>query len=177
MGRGKGCPLILKDLTGQNRLGLARLLRANPNLDYLRPRAKPMLKNRTIVSILLLPSAAYLFLFFIVPMLGMMILSLRPDMRGGPFQLGWSPTPKHYQNILTGDVYLPLLWLSIRVAFAVALIATLLAYPLAYFLVFHAGKRASLLLTLAILPFWTSYLLRIVAWKTILGSNGLINNL
>jgi spermidine/putrescine transport system permease protein len=136
-----------------------------------------MLKNRTIVSILLLPSAAYLFLFFIVPMLGMMILSLRPDMRGGPFQLGWSPTPKHYQNILTGDVYLPLLWLSIRVAFAVALIATLLAYPLAYFLVFHAGKRASLLLTLAILPFWTSYLLRIVAWKTILGSNGLINNL
>ncbi len=136
-----------------------------------------MLKNRTIVSILILPSAACLFLFFIVPMAGMLILSLRPDMHGGPFHLGWSPTPKHYQNIITGDVYLPLLWLSIRVAFVVALIATLLAYPLAYFLVFHAGKRASLLLTLAILPFWTSYLLRIVAWKTILGSNGLINNL
>lgn len=136
-----------------------------------------MLKNRTIVSILLLPSAICLFLFFIVPMAGMVILSLRPDMHGGPFHLGWTPTPEHYQNIITGEVYLPLLWLSIRVAFAVALMATLLAYPLAYFLVFHAGRRASLLLTLAILPFWTSYLLRIVAWKTILGSNGLINNL
>ena len=94
-----------------------------------------MLKNRTIVSILLLPAAVCLFLFFIVPMAGMVILSLRPDMHGGPFHLGWSPTPVHYRDIISGDVYLPLLWLSIRVAFTVALIATLLAYPLAYFLV------------------------------------------
>ncbi len=122
-----------------------------------------MLKNRTIASSLLLPSAAWLFLFFVVPMLGMLILSLRPDMRGGPFRLGWTPTPKHYQNIIAGDIYLPLLWLSIRVAFTVALIATVLAYPLAYFLVFHAGRRAPLLPTLAILPFWTSYLLRLIA--------------
>jgi spermidine/putrescine transport system permease protein len=110
-------------------------------------------------------------------MAAMGVLSLRPDMRGGPFRLGWEPTLAQYQAILDGDVYLPLLGLSIRVALLVALIATLLAYPLAYFLVFHAGKRASLLLTLAILPFWTSYLLRIIAWKTILGSSGLINNL
>ena len=110
-------------------------------------------------------------------MAGMVILSLRPNMRGGPFQLGWIPTLQQYQNVIVGGVYLPLLWLSIRVAFTIALLATLLAYPLAYYLVFLAGKRASLLLTLAILPFWTSYLLRIIAWKTILGSNGLINNL
>ena len=136
-----------------------------------------MLKNRAIASSLLLPSAAWIFLFFVAPMVGMAILSLRPDMRGGPYQLDWTPTLKHYQNIVAGDIYLPLLWLSIRVAFTVALIATLLAYPLAYFLVFHAGRRAAQLLTLAILPFWTSYLLRIIAWKTILGSNGLVNNL
>ena len=110
-------------------------------------------------------------------MLGMLVLSLRPDMRGGPLRLGWTPTLDHYQDIFRGGIYLPLLWLSMRVAFVVALFATVLAYPLAYFLVFHAGKRASLLLTLAILPFWTSYLLRIIAWKTMLGSDGLINNL
>ena len=136
-----------------------------------------MLKNRTIAWSLLTPSAAWLILFFILPMIGMLILSLRPDMRGGPFQLGWLPTVKHYQNIITGEVYLPLLWLSIKVAFGVAMAATLLAYPLDYFLVFHAGRRSSFLLTLAILPFWTSYLLRIIAWKTMLGSNGLVNNL
>jgi spermidine/putrescine transport system permease protein len=136
-----------------------------------------MLKNRKIAWSLLFPSAAWLFLFFVLPIAGMVILSLRADMRGGPFRLGWVPTLDQYQNIFQGDVYLPLLWLSIRVAFIVALIATLLAFPLAYFLVFHAGRRSSLLLTLAILPFWTSYLLRIIAWKTILGSNGLINNL
>ena len=124
-----------------------------------------------------MPSAFWLFLFFIVPMIGMVIFSLRPDMRGGLFKLGWLPTLNHYRTIIGGDVYMPLLWLSVKVAFSVAFISTLLAYPLAYFLVFHAGKRASLLLTLAILPFWTSYLLRIIAWKTILGSNGLINNI
>jgi spermidine/putrescine transport system permease protein len=119
----------------------------------------------------------WLALFFILPMLGMALLSLRPDLRGGLFRAGWLPTLDHYRAILTGGIYLPLLWLSIRVAATVALVATLLAYPLAYFLAFHAGKRATLLLTLAILPFWTSYLLRIIAWKTILGSNGLVNNL
>ena len=136
-----------------------------------------MLKNRTIVASLLVPSASWLLLFFVLPMIGMTILSLRPDMQGGPLKLGWLPTLNHYQSILAGEVYLPLLWVSVKVAFGVALLATLLAYPLAYYLVFHAGKRASLLLTLAILPFWTSYLLRIIAWKTILGSNGMINNL
>jgi spermidine/putrescine transport system permease protein len=74
-------------------------------------------------------------------------------------------------------VYLPLLWISVRVALSVALAATLLAFPLAYFLVFRAGLRAPLLLTLLILPFWTSYLLRIIAWKIILGTDGVINSL
>jgi len=119
----------------------------------------------------------WLAAFFILPMLGMSVLSLRPDLHGGLFRAGWLPTLDHYRAILTGGIYLPLLWLSIRVAASVALVATLLAYPLAYYLAFHAGKRATLLLTLAILPFWTSYLLRIIAWKTILGSNGLVNNL
>src|SRR5262249_53058526 len=59
----------------------------------------------------------------------------------------------------------------------IALLGVLLAYPLAYFLTFRVKLNRSLLLTLLILPFWTSYLLRIIAWKIILGSNGLINSL
>jgi len=62
-------------------------------------------------------------------------------------------------------------------AFLVALIVTVLAYPLAYFLTFRAKANAPLLLTVLILPFWTSYLLRIIAWRIILGPNGLINSL
>jgi spermidine/putrescine transport system permease protein len=136
--------------------------------------------QKPIFLALLLPSLGWLLLFFVLPMLIMAGLSFRPDMsgmHGGLLRLNWAPTLKHYLAIVRGDIYLPLFWVSTQVALAVAALATLLAYPLAYFLVFRAGRRASLLLTLAILPFWTSYLLRIIAWKTILGSNGVINNL
>jgi spermidine/putrescine transport system permease protein len=60
-------------------------------------------------------------------------------------------------------------------AFVVALVATTLAYPVAYFLAFRAGSRAGLYLILLLVPFWTSYLLRVMAWKLMLGSNGVIN--
>lgn len=52
----------------------------------------------------------------------------------------------------------------------------LLAYPVAYFIAFHAGTRRGLWLTLVTLPFYTSYLLRVFAWKVILGYNGILNS-
>ena len=61
-------------------------------------------------------------------------------------------------------------------ALAIAAIATLLAYPVAYFLAFRAGRRAGLYLILLLVPFWTSYLLRVMAWKFMLGSEGVINS-
>jgi spermidine/putrescine transport system permease protein len=60
-------------------------------------------------------------------------------------------------------------------ALVTAGLAVLLAFPVAYFLVFYVGARRVLLLTLLILPAWISFLLRVLAWKVILGSNGLLN--
>ena len=120
---------------------------------------------------------AWLMIFFITPLVLMAVYSLRPDMRGGLFTLGWTPTLQHYETILDNRDYLRLLWISLRTAFVIASISTLLAYPLAYFLAFRVQKRRSLLLVLLLLPFWTSYLLRIIAWKIILGSNGFLNNI
>lgn len=132
-------------------------------------------RNLTPFALMSGPSL-WLALFFVAPLILMAMFSLRPDMRGGLFSLNWAPTLDQYRRILEGGAYLPLLWVSVRVAFAVAFIATLLSYPLAYFLVFRAGLRGPLLLTLLILPFWTSYLLRIISWKIILGTNGVINS-
>jgi spermidine/putrescine transport system permease protein len=70
-----------------------------------------------------------------------------------------------------------LLWRSGLIAFTISAVSVLLAYPLAYFLVFIAGERRVTLMTLIIVPTWTSYLLRIFAWKLILGSQGLLNSL
>ena len=50
------------------------------------------------------------------------------------------------------------------------------AYPIAYFLAFRAGKRAALYLILLLVPFWTSYLLRVMAWKLMLGEQGVVNS-
>src|SRR5688572_7067613 len=122
-------------------------------------------------ALIALPSA-WLLVFFLVPLALMAGYSLRPDMRGDLFSLDWQPTLAHYLSILGNGSYIRLLGISVGIASLVALFAIVLAYPLAYFLAFRAGGSASLYLTLLILPFWTSYLLRIIAWKIILGRVG-----
>jgi spermidine/putrescine transport system permease protein len=62
-----------------------------------------------------------------------------------------------------------------RIAAAVTFFALLLGYPLAYYLSFHATKRKDLLYQLVIIPLWASYLVRGYAWKTILGTDGVLN--
>ena len=57
----------------------------------------------------------------------------------------------------------------------VTLCSLLLGYPLAYYLSFHAGARKEILYQLVIVPLWVSYLVRGYAWKTILGSDGVLN--
>ena len=87
---------------------------------------------------------------------------------------------------LTTDAYTenlgePLFWRlllrSIVIALAVTAATILLAYPVAYFISFRVRKYKTALLFLASAPFFTSYLLRIFAWKIILGYNGILNGL
>lgn len=125
---------------------------------------------------LLIPPSAWLFCFFLVPLVLIAVISLRPDLRGGltsPF----SPSLAQYQLLTEKANYFRLLGTSIGVAFVVATAATILAFPVAYFLAFKAGNRAGFFLALLLVPFWTSFLLRVMAWKVMLGSNGVINNL
>src|SRR5947207_14909077 len=62
-----------------------------------------------------------------------------------------------------------------RIAASVTLCSLLLGYPLAYYLAFHAGAGKEPLYQLVIVPLWVSYLVRGYAWKTILGSDGVLN--
>ena len=83
----------------------------------------------------------------------------------------------NYRQLLTVPVYFETLLRSMWIAARVTLFALLLGYPLAYFLSFHAGARKDLLYQLVIIPLWVSYLVRAYAWKTILGSDGVLNTL
>jgi spermidine/putrescine transport system permease protein len=122
-----------------------------------------------------LPPSLWLILFFLLPLLLIVVISLRPDLRGG-VMLPFTPTLEQFRTLLDKPAYLRLFGISIGMALAVAACATVLAYPVAYFLAFRAGKRAGLLLVLLLIPFWTSFLLRVMAWKVMLGSGGVINS-
>jgi spermidine/putrescine transport system permease protein len=80
-----------------------------------------------------------------------------------------------YRAYFANPGFQRLLLQSAFIALQTGLFAVALAYPLAYFLVFRAGPSRVTLLTILIVPAWTSYLLRILAWKLILGSGGLLN--
>jgi spermidine/putrescine transport system permease protein len=64
----------------------------------------------------------------------------------------------------------------LTIAGLVTLTTVVAAYPVAYYLAFHAGQRRGLILFLVTLPFWTSYLLRVFAWKIVLAYNGVLNS-
>jgi spermidine/putrescine transport system permease protein len=86
-------------------------------------------------------------------------------------------TLDNYRELLTKDVYRQTLIRSMWIAARVTLFSLLLGYPLAYFLSFYAGKHKDLFYQLVIIPLWVSYLVRAYAWKTILGSDGVLNTL
>jgi spermidine/putrescine transport system permease protein len=81
----------------------------------------------------------------------------------------------NYSTLFTKPVYIEVLLRTMRIAASVTLCSLLLGYPLAYYLSFHAGARKELLYQLVIVPLWVSYLVRGYAWKTILGSEGVLN--
>lgn len=82
-----------------------------------------------------------------------------------------------WREFFESSIYPSLLWKSVRTALIVGVACVVLAYPIAYTLALLAGKRRYVLLLLIIVPFWTSFLLRVFAWKVILGENGVINSL
>jgi spermidine/putrescine transport system permease protein len=85
-------------------------------------------------------------------------------------------TLKNYQTFFDKWMYGSLLLRSIRMSATVTIINIMLAYPIAYFLAFKVRKNIMTWLILINLPFWTSYLLRVLSWKIMLGNNGVINS-
>ena len=81
----------------------------------------------------------------------------------------------NYAKLFQNPVYVEVLFRTMRIAASVMLLSLLLGYPLAYFMSFHAGIRKDLFYQLVIVPLWVSYLVRGYAWKTILGSDGVLN--
>ena len=136
-----------------------------------------MLGRRGALRFLALPPYVWLGLFFVLPLILIVAISFRPETGPIDFDDPWLPSLIQYQRVWDTPAYLRLLGISVLMALAVAVSATVLAYPVAYFLTFRAGERASFYLVLLLVPFATSYLLRVMAWRLMLGQEGAINSL
>ena len=83
---------------------------------------------------------------------------------------------KNYLDFSQKPIYTKILFKSIRMSAMVTFVTVLLAYPMAYYIAFRVKQNKLIWLILITVPFWTSYLLRVFAWKIMLGYNGVINS-
>lgn len=120
------------------------------------------------------PSTLWLLALLILPLITMVLFTFRAGSFGAASQ---QYTLDNYREFLANSAFQRLLWRSILTAGLVGVLSVVLAYPVAYYLAFEAGEMRLTLLTLIIIPAWTSYLLRVLAWKIILGSGGVLNSL
>jgi spermidine/putrescine transport system permease protein len=90
--------------------------------------------------------------------------------------LGGALTTDNFRTAITDPLYARVVLRSLIIAGAVTAATVALAYPIAYYAAFRAGPRRGLVLFLVTLPFWTSYLLRVFAWKIVLAYNGVLNS-
>jgi len=85
-------------------------------------------------------------------------------------------TLSNFVTLATDPLYVMVIVRSLAIAAFVTLATVITAYPIAWYLAFHAGRYRALLMFLVTLPFWTSYLLRVFAWKIVLAYNGVLNS-
>lgn len=129
---------------------------------------------RRRIAVLITPPTLWLLALLVLPVGLMLLFTFRSGTFGEASRIF---TLVHYQEFWQNASFHRLLLRSIYTAFLVSLYSIVLSYPVAYFLAFKAGPARITLLTVLIVPAWTSYLLRVLAWKIILGSSGILNSL
>jgi spermidine/putrescine transport system permease protein len=89
--------------------------------------------------------------------------------------LYFEPTLKNYVRFFTDNIFMPVLWQTCLLCLAVAVLAVLIGYPVAFRLVTLSGRRKYVLLMLVLVPLLMSYIIKIYAIRSILGGNGFLN--
>ncbi len=128
-------------------------------------------KSSRLPYLLLAPGLLWLTLFFLVPLYKLLLTSTQtPSANIGEFQQTY-----RFANFIDAIVASKVQFIrSFEYAFIATALALLIAYPLAYAIAFKSGKWKNVLLVLVVAPFFTSFLLRTIAWTQILGEQGLV---
>ena len=124
--------------------------------------------------LLLAPGVLWMILFLVVPILMMIYVSFWTQKT---FIIEPTLTLSSWQSFFTSSTYLSSLWTTLRI-WLVVLIATLvIGYPVAMFIGLYVKNKVvqTLLLVVCVIPFWTSFLIRVLAWRPMLGTEGAVN--
>ncbi|MCX4587745.1 ABC transporter permease [Streptomyces sp. NBC_01481] len=133
---------------------------------------KPSVRRKLVPYWLLLPGILWLIVFFALPLVYQASTSVQTGSLEGGFKVTW-----HFQTYWDAlTEYYPQFLRSVLYAGTATILCLLLGYPLAYLIAFKAGRWRNLLLVLVIAPFFTSFLIRTLAWKTILADGGPVVN-
>ena len=122
---------------------------------------------------LLSPTLLFMILFLALPLGLLLVFSFWTQ---NYLDIDYSFTLANYTKFFDRPVFSYLLGKSILISGSVTIATVILAYPMAYYIAFRVHKHKLVWLRLITVPFWTSYLLRVFAWKVILGYNGVINS-
>ncbi|MFJ6667614.1 ABC transporter permease [Streptomyces sp. NPDC091383] len=148
---------------------MSTLTEAPPPLAPAEPPAKPPRKRGRFTPYwLLLPGILWLVVFFALPLVYQASTSVQTGSLEEGYKVTWHFAT--YWNALSE--YWPQFLRSIFYAAGATVLCLLLGYPLAYLIAFRAGRWRNLIMILVIAPFFTSFLIRTLAWKTILADNG-----
>jgi spermidine/putrescine transport system permease protein len=131
--------------------------------------------SRAYKATVTIPPLLWVTVFLLVPYAILFCYSFWSVSPAQTIAHNWSL--QNYAQLIHNSLYIQVLLRSMRIAFSVTLLALALGYPLAYYVSFYTQARKELLYQLVIIPLWASYLVRGYAWKTILGSDGVLNGL
>ncbi len=130
-------------------------------------------RRRRIAYLLLLPGLLWLGIFFVAPIVTLFGTSLQTPVPGG--DVGQYEQSFRFANYTDAiSEYLPHFVRSFAYAGTATVLALLIGYPIAYFIAFKAGRWRNLLLVMVVAPFFTSFILRTVAWRQILAEEGFV---
>ncbi|WP_319446176.1 MULTISPECIES: ABC transporter permease [unclassified Mycobacterium] len=130
-------------------------------------------RSKVAPYLMILPALAYLAIFFVVPFWSLLRTSLSTS--GGSIYLPTLTFDWDFSNYAHAfTAYQDQIIRSLTYAFTATVVSLLISYPLAYVIAFKSGRYKNLLLGLVILPFFVTFLVRTLAWKTILADDGVV---
>lgn len=138
------------------------------------PAAAAQQTRRRVVYWLIAPGVLWMLVFLVLPMAMMIYVSFWTQTT---FKIEPILTTKSWVAFFTSETYLDALWTTIRIWLIVLGATLLVGYPTALFIGLFVRNKTlqTALLVVCVIPFWTSFLIRVVAWRPMLGTEGAVN--